>query len=174
MENGIGAALAPIATIPSAIRLAAGVGALFRGRSREDAARDTFWALQDASFDIARGENVGIIGLNGAGKSTLLKSFRVSYDTDVRYARITGRLGALLEVGTGFHDELTGRENVFLYGAILGMSRAEIAAKFDAIVDFSEIGDFIDTPVKRYSSGMYVRLAFAVAAHLDPDILLLG
>ena len=139
----------------------------------ESAARDTFWALQDASFDIARGENVGIIGLNGAGKSTLLKILSRITTPTVGYARVTGRLGALLEVGTGFHAELTGRENTFLYGAILGMSRAEVARKFDAIVDFSEIRDFIDTPVKRYSSGMYVRLAFAVAAHLDPDILLL-
>lgn len=153
--------------------LAAGVGALFRGWSREDSARNTFWALQDASFDIARGENVGVIGLNGAGKSTLLKILSRIVTPTVGYARVTGRLGALIEVGTGFHNELTGRENVFLYGAILGMSRAEIANKFDAIVQFAEIGDFIDTPVKRYSSGMYVRLAFAVAAHLDPDILLL-
>ena len=137
------------------------------------AAREHFWALDDATFDIRRGENVGVIGLNGAGKSTLLKLLsRITAPTKGA-ARINGRLGALLEVGTGFHMELSGRENVFLYGAILGMSRQEVAAKFDAIVEFSEIGEFIDTPVKRYSSGMYVRLAFAVAAHLDPDILLL-
>jgi lipopolysaccharide transport system ATP-binding protein len=136
-------------------------------------ARDSFWALQDATFDILRGENVGIIGLNGAGKSTLLKILSRIVTPTVGTGRITGRLGALLEVGTGFHAELTGRENIFLYGAILGMTRQEIARKFDAIVDFSEIGEFIDTPVKRYSSGMYVRLAFAVAAHLDPDVLLL-
>jgi lipopolysaccharide transport system ATP-binding protein len=149
-----------------------GLGSLFRGGAhhRPD---NTFWALQDASFDIRRGENVGIIGLNGAGKSTLLKVLsRITTPTTGR-ARIVGRLGALLEVGTGFHQELTGRENAFLYGAILGMGREEVARKFDAIVDFAEIEEFIDTPVKRYSSGMYVRLAFAVAAHLDPDILLL-
>jgi len=132
-----------------------------------------FWALKDASFDIRRGENVGIIGLNGAGKSTLLKVLsKITTPTEGR-ATIYGRLGALLEVGTGFHRELTGRENVFLYGAILGMTRDEVLSKFDAIIEFSEIKDFIDTPVKHYSSGMYVRLAFSVAAHLDPDILLL-
>jgi len=135
--------------------------------------QETFWALKDASFEIARGENVGIIGLNGAGKSTLLKVLSRITTPTTGSARISGRMGALLEVGTGFHGELTGRENTFLYGAILGMSRAEVARKFDAIVDFAEIGEFIDMPVKRYSSGMYVRLAFAVAAHLDPDILLL-
>jgi lipopolysaccharide transport system ATP-binding protein len=153
--------------------LATRIGALFQRHQSESAAQAPFWALQDASFDIARGENVGIVGLNGAGKSTLLKILSRITTPSVGYARVNGRLGALLEVGTGFHGELTGRENAFLYGAILGMSRAEVARKFDAIVDFSEIGDFIDTPVKRYSSGMYVRLAFAVAAHLDPDILLL-
>lgn len=153
--------------------LATRLGTLIRGHRSESAERPPFWALKDASFDIARGENVGIVGLNGAGKSTLLKILSRITTPTVGYARVTGRLGALLEVGTGFHAELTGRENTFLYGAILGMSRAEVARKFDAIVDFSEIAEFIDTPVKRYSSGMYVRLAFAVAAHLDPDILLL-
>jgi lipopolysaccharide transport system ATP-binding protein len=133
----------------------------------------SFWALNNASFDISHGENVGIIGMNGAGKSTLLKILsRITEPTTGR-ARIDGRIGALLEVGTGFHGELTGRENVFLYGSILGMPKQEIARKFDAIVEFAGIPNFIDTPVKRYSSGMYVRLAFAVAAHLEPEILLL-
>jgi len=135
--------------------------------------KDYFWALSEATFDIRKGENVGIIGLNGAGKSTLLKVLSRIVTPTTGEATINGRLGALLEVGTGFHPELTGRENTFLYGSILGMTRAEVEAKFDAIVDFAEIRDFIDTPVKRYSSGMYVRLAFSVAAHLDPDILLL-
>lgn len=131
----------------------------------------TLWALQDVSLQVAQGEVLGIIGRNGAGKSTLLKILsRVTAPTSGRI-RVKGRVASLLEVGTGFHPELTGRENVFLNGAILGMTKAEVARKFDEIVAFSEIEDFIDTPVKRYSSGMYVRLAFAVAAHLDPEIL---
>jgi lipopolysaccharide transport system ATP-binding protein len=131
------------------------------------------WALKDVSFSVRRGEAVGIIGRNGAGKSTLLKILsRITPPTSGEVT-LRGRVGSLLEVGTGFHPELTGRENVFLNGAIIGMGRKEIAAKFEDIVEFSEIRDFIDTPVKRYSSGMYVRLAFAVAAHLEPDILLL-
>lgn len=135
--------------------------------------RPTLWALKDVSVEVRPGEAIGIIGRNGAGKSTLLKVLsRITAPTDGR-VRIWGRLGSLLEVGTGFHPELTGRENVFLYGAIIGMGRREIANKFDAIVDFAEIDQFIDTPVKRYSSGMYVRLAFAVAAHMEPDILLI-
>jgi lipopolysaccharide transport system ATP-binding protein len=142
-------------------------------RRRERAEASAFWALKDVSFEIRHGENVGILGLNGAGKSTLLKVLsRVTTPTSGE-ARIEGRLGSLLEVGTGFHGELSGRENIFLYGAILGMTHAEIARKFDAIVAFAEVDNFIDTPVKRYSSGMYVRLAFSVAAHLEPDILLL-
>jgi lipopolysaccharide transport system ATP-binding protein len=132
----------------------------------------TIWALKDVSFKVQRGEVVGIIGRNGAGKSTLLKILsRITEPTD-GYADITGRLASLLEVGTGFHPELTGRENIFLNGSILGMRGMEIRSKFDEIVAFSEVEKFIDTPVKYYSSGMYVRLAFAVAAHLDPEILL--
>jgi lipopolysaccharide transport system ATP-binding protein len=130
------------------------------------------WALRDASFTVEPGEAIGIIGRNGSGKSTLLKILsRVVCPTTGR-AVLHGRVGSLLEVGTGFHPELTGRENIFLNGAILGMSRAEVRRKFDEMVAFSEIERFLDTPVKRYSSGMYVRLAFAVAAHLDPEILL--
>jgi lipopolysaccharide transport system ATP-binding protein len=132
-----------------------------------------FWALRDVSFQIKQGEVVGIIGRNGAGKSTLLKILsRITVPTEGRI-RIDGRIASLLEVGTGFHHELTGRENIFLNGAILGMTRAEIIRKFDEIVEFSGIEEFLDTPVKRYSSGMYVRLAFAVAAHLEPEILII-
>jgi lipopolysaccharide transport system ATP-binding protein len=157
----------------SAARLInAGLG-LLRGRG-VPAARDedAFWALRDVSFDVAAGEAVAIIGRNGAGKSTLLKILsRITSPTTGR-ATLRGRVGSLLEVGTGFQPELTGRENIFLNGAILGMSRREIARRFEEIVEFSGIERFIDTPVKRYSSGMYVRLAFGVAAHLDPEILI--
>ncbi len=132
---------------------------------------EEFWALNDVSFEVKQGDRIGIIGRNGAGKSTLLKILsRITEPTSGRI-RIKGRVASLLEVGTGFHPELTGRENIFLNGAILGMGRAEIKKKFDEIVEFAEIEKFLDTPVKRYSSGMYVRLAFAVAAHLEPEIL---
>jgi lipopolysaccharide transport system ATP-binding protein len=144
-----------------------------RGMSRLAPSRgqETFWALRDVSFDVEEGEVVGIIGRNGAGKSTLLKIISRITDPTEGYARLRGRMASLLEVGTGFHPELTGRENIFLNGAILGMRKAEIVAKFDEIVAFSEIEKFLDTPVKHYSSGMYVRLAFSVAAHLNPEIL---
>jgi lipopolysaccharide transport system ATP-binding protein len=134
--------------------------------------KETIWALKEVSFEIKRGEVVGIIGRNGAGKTTLLKILSRITEPAEGYAEIHGRVGSLLEVGTGFHPELSGRENIYLNGAILGMRKAEIQGKFDEIVDFAEIEKFIDTPVKHYSSGMYVRLAFAVAAHLDPEILL--
>ena len=140
-------------------------------KALRQARTEEFWALQNVCFDIRQGEVVGIIGRNGAGKSTLLKILsRITEPTTARIS-IDGRVASLLEVGTGFHQELTGRENIFLNGAILGMTKAEIKRKFDEIVAFSEVELFLDTPVKRYSSGMYVRLAFAVAAHLEPEIL---
>ncbi|NMC86149.1 MAG: ABC transporter ATP-binding protein, partial [Anaerolineaceae bacterium] len=132
----------------------------------------TFWALRNISFDVDRGMVLGIIGKNGAGKSTLLKILSRVVEPTEGWAEIRGRVGSLLEVGTGFHPELTGRENIYLNGAILGMKRAEIDRKFDEIVAFSEIEQFLDTPVKRYSSGMYMRLAFSVSAHLEPEILI--
>ncbi len=145
---------------------------LKNGRNEAKQEKELFWALNDVSFEIKQGDVVGIVGRNGAGKSTLLKILsRITEPTSGRIS-IDGRVASLLEVGTGFHPELTGRENIFLNGAILGMSRVEIKSKFDEIVAFSEVEKFLDTPVKRYSSGMYVRLAFAVAAHLDPEILI--
>ncbi|MBK6751085.1 MAG: ABC transporter ATP-binding protein [Acidobacteria bacterium] len=141
-------------------------------RARDRQEKDTLWALKDVSFEVSDGETLGIIGSNGAGKSTLLKILsRITKPTSGR-AEIRGRVGSLLEVGTGFHNELSGRENIYLNGAILGMKRAEINKKFDEIVDFSEIERFLDTPLKHYSSGMYMRLAFSVAAHLDPEVLI--
>ena len=134
--------------------------------------KGSFWALKDVSFDVEQGQRVGIMGRNGAGKSTLLKILSRITAPSSGCVKMRGRVASLLEVGTGFHPELTGRENVYLNGAILGMKRAEITRKFDDIVDFSEISEFIDTPVKRYSSGMYVRLAFAVAANLDAEIII--
>ncbi|HTV40875.1 MAG TPA: ABC transporter ATP-binding protein [Candidatus Sulfotelmatobacter sp.] len=141
------------------------------GESHPSTSED-FWALKDVSFEIKRGEVVGIIGRNGAGKSTLLKILSRITEPTAGRAKLYGRVASLLEVGTGFHPELTGRENIFLNGAILGMTNLEIRKKFDEIVAFAEVEKFLDTPVKRYSSGMYVRLAFAVAAHLEPEILI--
>ena len=145
----------------------------FRGDHRAPVADTEFWALKDVSLEIEQGEVAGIIGRNGAGKSTLLKIFSRVTEPTSGSAKIHGRVGSLLEVGVGFHAELTGRENIYLSGAILGMKRAEIARKFDEIVSFAEVEKFIDTPAKHYSSGMYVRLAFAVAIHLEPEILLI-
>lgn len=144
----------------------------FQRRNLSNSAREEFWALKDVSFEIQQGDRVGIIGRNGAGKSTLLKILSRITEPTSGSISIKGRVASLLEVGTGFHPELTGRENIFLNGAILGMSKAEIKRKFDEIVAFAEIEKFLDTPVKRYSSGMYVRLAFAVAAHLEPEVLI--
>ena len=148
-----------------------GVRRLFRLGEPARATED-FWALNDVSFEVRRGECVGVIGRNGAGKSTLLKVLSRITEPTTGEVGLRGRVGSLLEVGTGFHQELSGRENIYLNGSILGMSRREIARKFDEIVAFSEVEKFLDTPVKRYSSGMYVRLAFAVAAHLEPEILI--
>jgi lipopolysaccharide transport system ATP-binding protein len=143
-----------------------------RGRSDRTEQKPLFWALKDVSFEVRTGEVIGVIGRNGAGKSTLLKILSRITEPTRGEIDINGRVGSLLEVGTGFHPELTGRENVYLNGAILGMRRAEIALKFDEIVAFAEVEKFIETPVKHYSSGMYMRLAFAVAAHLEPEILI--
>jgi lipopolysaccharide transport system ATP-binding protein len=161
--RGVGQKVRSLATSPFA----------YLSRMRRPPTQDeTLWALRDVSFEVERGEAVGVLGRNGAGKSTLLKILaRITEPTSGR-AEIHGRVGSLLEVGTGFHPELTGRENIYLNGAILGMRRYEIDRRFDEIVAFAEIEKFLDTPVKRYSSGMYVRLAFAVAAHLEPEVLL--
>ena len=154
------------------LEIVQGFGSRIGRADRRRPANDLIWALTDVSVDIQRGEVVGIIGANGAGKSTLLKILSRVTKPTTGYAAIWGRVGSLLEVGTGFHPELTGRDNIYLNGAILGMRRTEIRRKFDEIVEFAEVATFIDTPVKRYSSGMYLRLAFAVAAHLEPEILL--
>lgn len=145
---------------------------LFQGRNGNKISKEEYWALKDVNFEIKQGDRVGIIGRNGAGKSTLLKVLSRITDPTLGRVTIRGRVASLLEVGTGFHPELTGRENIFLNGAILGMSRSEIRSKFDEIVAFAEVEKFLDTAVKYYSSGMYVRLAFAVAAHLEPEILI--
>ncbi len=156
--------------------LAHWIGRVFRPRWPDNLHAQksrNFWALRDVSFEVKRGEIIGVIGRNGAGKSTLLKILsRITHPTSGR-VEIYGRIGSLLEVGTGFHPELTGRENVYLSGAILGMKKTEIDRKFDEIIEFAEVEKFLDVPVKRYSSGMYVRLAFAVAAHLEPEILII-
>ncbi len=145
---------------------------VWSGNGISRASDDSFWALKNVSFEVQRGKVIGIIGRNGAGKTTLLKILSRITEPTEGYAEIRGRVGSLLEVGTGFHPELTGRENIYLNGAILGMKRREIVQKFDEIVGFAEVERFVDTPVKHYSSGMYLRLAFAVAAYLDPEILL--
>ncbi len=172
-EYEIGAQQARYATLRD--RIAAAAAAPWRrltGRERTSGPTSRFWALKVVSFDVRRGEVLGVIGGNGAGKSTLLKILsRITEPTEGE-AAIYGRVGSLLEVGTGFHPELTGRENIYLNGAILGMRKAEMDRKFDDIVEFAEVGPFIDTPVRHYSSGMYVRLAFAVAAQLEPEILI--
>jgi lipopolysaccharide transport system ATP-binding protein len=168
----IGGAQEPYGTLRDTLMSAAKapLRVLSRGNSRSG--RQEFWALQDVSFEVKQGEVLGVIGHNGAGKSTLLRILsRITKPTGGR-AVIHGRVGSLLEVGTGFHPELTGRENIYLNGAILGMQKTEIERKFDEIVEFAEIGQFLDTPVKRYSSGMYMRLAFSIAAHLEPEILI--
>jgi lipopolysaccharide transport system ATP-binding protein len=166
----IGGPSEPYGTLRDTV--ASAVKAPFRSMRGRRSAREDFWALHDVSFEVAEGEVMGIIGRNGAGKSTLLKILsRITRPTSGR-AEVRGRVGSLLDVGTGFHPELTGGENIFLNGAVLGMRRSEIRRKFDEIVAFAETERFLDVPVKRYSSGMYMRLAFAVAAHLEPEILI--
>jgi lipopolysaccharide transport system ATP-binding protein len=148
-------------------------GTLFRRNTKDDLANEEFWAVREISFDVRPGEAVGIIGPNGAGKSTILKLLTRILKPTRGVCRLNGRVGALIEIAAGFHPDLTGRENVYLQGAIMGMKRAEIARKFDAIVEFAGVGAFIDTQVKRYSSGMNARLGFAIAAHLDPDVMII-
>ena len=147
------------------------VSELFSNKDDEET-KEVFWALRNISFSIDQGERIGIVGANGAGKSTLLKILSRITEPTYGEVKVRGRMASLLEVGTGFHPELTGRENIFLNGAILGMKQHEIRSQFDEIVDFAGIEKFLDTPVKRYSSGMYVRLGFAIAAHLEPEILI--
>jgi lipopolysaccharide transport system ATP-binding protein len=171
-QYNIGAAKQPYGTLRDALAGAVSRWSRAARGKQKTTSKTSMWALRDVSFDVRHGEAVGVIGRNGAGKSTLLKILSRITPPSKGRAAIYGRVGSLLEVGTGFHPELTGRDNIYLNGAILGMSRREIRAKFDAIVGFSGIEIFLDTPVKRYSSGMYTRLAFAVAAHLDPEILI--
>jgi len=166
------AATAPFRKLSSAFRPPTSDQSCISHLPSSSSSREAFWALRDISFEIKQGEAVGIIGRNGAGKSTLLKLLSRITEPTTGQIGFNGRVASLLEVGTGFHNELTGRENIFLNGAILGMPRAEIRRRFDEIVAFAEVEKFLDTPVKRYSSGMYMRLAFAVAAHLDPEILI--
>src|SRR6478752_4713331 len=171
-EYTIGAKAEPYGTFrESLVRAARKPIDLVRGNNGNDK-KNSFWALNHVSFDVLPGEVVGIIGRNGAGKSTLLKILSRITRPTTGEIRIRGRIASLLEVGTGFHPELTGRENIYLNGTILGMTKAEVKTKFHEIVAFADIDRFLDTPVKRYSSGMYVRLAFAVAAHLEPEILI--
>jgi lipopolysaccharide transport system ATP-binding protein len=178
-ETLIDAAKAPIVRLGEAGRKVIRAGRLFSGSqlsappsTRSSQRDDLIWALKDISFEVKKGEVVGIIGRNGAGKSTLLKILSKITEPTKGRIELKGRIGSLLEVGTGFHPELTSHENIYLYGAILGMDRWEVTRKFDEIVAFAELEKFVDTPVKRYSSGMYMRLAFSVAAHLEPEILL--
>src|SRR5687767_14664790 len=149
------------------------ISAVFHSNGRNHRQTQTFWALKEVSFEVKKGEVLGVIGHNGAGKSTLLKILSRITKPTTGEVELRGRVGSLLEVGTGFHPDLTGRENIYLNGAILGMKRVEIRRKFDEIVAFAEIEKFLETPVKWYSSGMYVRLAFSVAAHLEPEILMM-